>query len=92
MEETREYRVTIEIYRDTNKDTYIDRHDFESLEHAHEWLTESLVEETETEAQLRKIREQLGVADEPGWLDAVLDHIAELQARVYLTGPSQPAS
>jgi hypothetical protein len=31
--------VTIEIYRDTNKDTYVERHDFESLEDAHEWLT-----------------------------------------------------
>lgn len=87
MEETRQYRVTIEIYRDTNKDTYIDRHDFETPEAAHEWLTESLVEETADEAKLRKIREQLGVADGPDWVEEVLEHIAELQARVYLTGP-----
>jgi hypothetical protein len=92
MEQTREYRVTIEIYRDTNKDTYIDRHDFETPEAAHEWLTESLVEETAGEAKLRKIREQLGVADKPGWMDDILDHIAELQARVYLTGPTQPTN
>lgn len=92
MEYTREYRITIEIYRDTNKDTYIDRHDFETLKGAHEWLTETLIEETADEVKVRKIREQLGVAEGPGWLEEVLDHIAELQARVYLTGPKPAAN
>lgn len=45
MEQTREFRITIEVYRDTNKATYRDTETFESYEAATKWLSEQNREE-----------------------------------------------
>lgn len=45
MERTREFRITIEVYRDTNKTTYRDTETFETYEAATEWLSEQSREE-----------------------------------------------
>lgn len=38
MELTREFRITIEVYRDTNKATYRDQVEFDSYGAALKWL------------------------------------------------------
>lgn len=40
MEQTREFKLTIELYHDTNKQTRNERHEFDNIEDAQEWLAE----------------------------------------------------